>query len=173
MRFQGRCFRAHHPAWAFEPTSGEGARLTGGRFNRKGSAALYLALRLETAVGECSQGFAHRIPPMTLCEYEVDVEPVADLASEEGRKALKVRLDDLQCPWLQLVLDGRKAPSQEVAERLKGEGYAGALVPSFMPGAGPDDVNLVLWAWGDRRPRLVKVHDPEGRLLKSGSKSAK
>ena len=170
MRFQGRCFRAHHPAWAFEPTSGEGARLTGGRFNRKGTPALYLALRLETAVGECAQGFAHRIPPMTLCEYEIDVEPVADLASDEGRRALGIRLEELDCAWLELMLEGRKVPSQEAAERLKRQGYAGALVPSFMPGAGPDDVNLVLWAWGNRRPWLVRVHDPEGRLGRSGSK---
>lgn len=166
MRFQGRCFRAHHPAWAYDPTSGEGARLTGGRFNRKGTEALYLSLRLETAVGECSQGFAHRIPPMTLCEYEVDVDPVADLASGEGRDALGIRLEELACPWLALTMDGQKAPSQEVAERLEHEGFAGALVPSFIPGAGPEDVNLVLWKWGSRRPRLVRVHDPEGRLVK-------
>jgi RES domain-containing protein len=164
LRFRGRCFRAHDPGWSFDPLSGEGARLRGGRFNAKGKAALYLSLRVETAVGECAQGFVHRIPPLTLCEYEVDCDPIADLSSDERRAAHGVAMAELGCPWLMLMLNGEKVLSQEVAKRLEGEGHAGMLVPSFFPGAGAKDVNLILWRWGDRLPARVRVHDPERRL---------
>jgi RES domain-containing protein len=46
-------------------------------------------------------------------------------------------------------------------------GHAGILVPSFAPGAGPDDHNLVLWRWGARRPHKIRVYDPSGRLPKN------
>src|SRR3546814_4807925 len=72
LRFEGRCFRGHDPAWSFSPVSGEGAAITGGRFNRKGEPTLYLALDIMTAVSECTQGFSHRLQPLTMCEYDVD-----------------------------------------------------------------------------------------------------
>jgi len=40
------------------------------------------------------------------------------------------------------------------------------LVPSFVPGATADDLNLVLWSWSERAPRQVSVFDPSGRLPK-------
>ena len=44
MRFEGLAYRAHNPRWSWAPTSGEGARLHGGRFNAKGDrGALPLA----------------------------------------------------------------------------------------------------------------------------------
>lgn len=42
----------HVPRWAVAPTSGAGARKHGGRFNRPGVDALYLALETETAIRE-------------------------------------------------------------------------------------------------------------------------
>ena len=45
-------FRLHSPRWATTPTSGAGAGKHGGRANRIGVDALYLALELETAVAE-------------------------------------------------------------------------------------------------------------------------
>lgn len=169
MRFQGRCFRAHDPRWAFDPVSGEGARIRGGRFNPQGKPALYLSLRIETAIGECSQGFSRRIPPLTICEYEVDCDPVADLSGEEVRAEHKVSLEALECPWLDLMLMGKPVPSHKAAQGLEMQGYVGVIVPSFFPGARPSDLNLVLWSWSDRRPNLVQVHDPESRLPRDGS----
>jgi hypothetical protein len=67
-----------------------------------------------------------------------------------------------------------KSPTQRLAEDLKANGFAGLLVRSFAKGAsggatggnmGPD-LNLVLWAWGPRRPRLLRVVDDEGRLTR-------
>ena len=37
-------------------------------------------------------------------------------------------------------------------------------VRSFAVGTGPDDLNLVLWRWGDERPVRVVLVDDEGRL---------
>jgi RES domain-containing protein len=141
--------------------------LRGGRFNPEGKAALYLALRPETAIAECAQGFAHRMPPITLCDYDVDCEPIADLSTEDGRAAHNVGMAELNCPWMALMLEGKKVPSHQVADRLAAEGFVGVLVPSFAPGARPADLNLVLWDWGDAPPKLVRVHDPAKRLPKN------
>lgn len=164
MRFAGRCFRGHDPGWSFSPTSGEGARIAGGRFNPLGKPALYLATSIDTAIGECLQGFANRMPPLTLCEYDVDCDPVADLSTGAGRKAHKVSLEALSCPWKALMAQGEPVPSWTVASDMAAEGFAGMLVPSFFVGATAEHVNLVLWSWSDALPTMVKVHDPSGRL---------
>lgn len=166
MRFQGRCFRGHDPAWSFTPLSGEGAAITGGRFNRKGEPILYLALSIIGAVSECTQGFAQRLQPLTICEYDVDCAEVADLRTDEGREQHGVRLEDLACGWLTCQLERREAPSWLVADKLRDENYCGILVPSFVPGAPASHQNLVLWTWGPDRPHKVSVYDPSGRLPK-------
>lgn len=48
-------YRMLVPKWAVAPTSGAGAAKHGGRANRSGVAALYLALDIETAVKEYQQ----------------------------------------------------------------------------------------------------------------------
>ena len=48
-------YRAHMPEWASLPRSGAGAALKGGRFNREGVEALYLALDEVTALREYQQ----------------------------------------------------------------------------------------------------------------------
>ena len=87
MRFAGRYYRGHDPDWSFTPLSGAGAALTGGRFNRKGEPTLYLSLDVMASFGECTQGFTHRLQPLTMCEYEVDCEDVVDLRDDAARSA--------------------------------------------------------------------------------------
>ena len=164
MRFAGRCYRGHDPAWSFSPISGEGAALTGGRFNRKGQATLYLSLDIMTAVGECTQGFSHRLKPLTMCEYDVDCEDIADLRDAAGREKHAVEWVELDCGWLTFQRERRGAPSWLVADRLRTEGYSGILVPSFVPGSTDANQNLVLWQRGPDRPHQVNVYDPSGRL---------
>ena len=164
MRFAGRGFRGHDPLWSFAPLSGEGAAITGGRFNRIGEPTLYLSLSIVTAVAECTQGFGRRLQPLTICEYDIDCDPVADLREEAGRDALGIPLADLACPWLSLALAGREPPSRLIIDRLRDHGFVGTLVPSFVPGASTSDHNLMLWRWGADLPNLVTVHDPGGRL---------
>ncbi|KXF77989.1 hypothetical protein ATN84_24580 [Paramesorhizobium deserti] len=166
MRFVGTCYRAHDPRWAFKPTSGDGAAIRGARFNPKGVSALYLGLSIMTAVKEANQGFAHRIDPCVLCSYAIDCEDVADLTTEEGRKAYSVHLDEMACAWANALADGERPSSWSVYDRLVTQGVAGILAPSFAPGAEADDLNLVLWEWGPDLPHKVAVFDPSGRLPK-------
>lgn len=167
MRFKGRCYRGHDPAWSFSPLSGEGAAIRGGRFNRKGEPALYLSLDVITAVGECTQGLTQRLQPLTMCEYDVDCEDIADLRATSGRSRHRVKLADVACPWLTFQLAGKEAPSWKVADRLQAAGHAGIIVPSFVPGAAPASSNLILWTWSSDPPHRVQVFDPSGRLPKN------
>jgi RES domain-containing protein len=166
LRFQGTCFRAHDPKWAFSPLSGDGAKTHGGRFNPKGVPALYLALTIDGMIVEMTHGFAHRLDPLTICSYQVDVDDVIDLKSDHGRKANGVALAALVCAWADDVANGRYPASWTIADRLIAQGAAGVLVPSFAVGAKSDMTNLVLWRWGPSLPHRVEVHDPSGRLPK-------
>lgn len=167
MRFRGRCYRAHDPAWSFSPLSGEGAATTGGRFNRKGERTLYLSLDVMTSIGECTQGFVNRLLPLAMCEHDVDCDGVADLRDDAARSAHGTPLAELACAWLTFHLAGKPAPSWLAADRLKAVGHNGILVPSFVPGATEANVNLVLWRWGPDLPTKVLVYDPTGRLPKN------
>jgi RES domain-containing protein len=168
VHLKTRAWRAHDPRWSFQPISGRGAAITGGRFNAKGTEALYLALNPMTALAECTQGFAARIQPLTLCEYDVDAEAIADLTKAETRDALGVTEVELGCPWLTFQRAGRIAPSQAIARELVRKGYNGAIVQSFAPGVAEGSANLVLWKWSDRLPCRVMVYDPDGRLGSEG-----
>jgi RES domain-containing protein len=167
VHFKGRAYRGHDPFWSFAPISGEGARLTGGRFNRKGQATLYLSLDPVTAVMEITQGFSNRLPPITLCEYDVDCIDIADLRDEASQAAYDIKPDDMACAWMSHQLAGRIAPSQAIATKLRCRRYAGALVPCYVPGANANDINLVLWNWGPHLPHRVSVFDPNRRLPKN------
>src|SRR3546814_9985687 len=96
-----------------------------------------------TAVSECTQGFSHRLQPLTMCEYDVDCAEVADLRDEKGRKRHGVELVDLACGWLTCLRDRREAPSWLVADKLRNEDFCGILVPSFAPGAPASHHTLV------------------------------
>ncbi len=164
MIFKGRAYRAHDPRWSFQPISGRGAAITGGRFNVKGQQALYLALSPITALAECTQGFAQRMLPLTLCEYDIDCADIIDLTDPAMRAAEGVVFDDMACAWMTNQRAGKVAPSQALARVLIKKGYTGSLVPSFVPGIADGATNLVLWRWGDRVLNRVEVYDPDGRL---------
>ena len=117
-----------------------------------------------TSFGECTQGFTNRLLPLTMCEYDVDCEAIADLRDDGARTSHGVSLDELGCGWLSYQLARKQALSWFVADRLKATGHIGILVPSFVPGATAANVNLVLWRWGPDLPHKVDVYDPSGRL---------
>jgi RES domain-containing protein len=169
VRLATRAWRAHDPRWSFDPVSGTGAAIRGGRFNAKGTSALYLSLDPITALAECTQGFSQRMLPLTLCEYDVDVEAVADLSGDSGCAALDIDPADLACPWLLQQLSGKPVPSQRLAKRLVADGYAGAIAPSFVPNISTGAANLVLWRWDATLPCRVLVHDPKSRLPRDQS----
>lgn len=164
MRWQGICYRAHDPKWAWASTSGEGAAARGGRFNPIGVPTLYLALTLEGLLLEMGHGFGHRFDPLTICSYEVDVADVVDLRGEADRAAQGVALAEMGCAWGSDLAARRIPPSWKIAKTLIAKDAAGILTPSFANGAGPGTANLVLWRWGLTLPHRVKVHDPGRRL---------
>ena len=147
--------------------SGEGARRHGGRFNRRGVPALYSSLAPLTAILE-AQPLGRPMQPLTLCAYQVDVEPVFDALDGEQRRDAEVNESDLVCPtWEADMLAGAIPASHAVADRLIAAGYAGMRVRSFAAGASGDDINLVLWSWSSSRPNRVTLIDDEGRLSRS------
>ena len=168
-RHVGRAYRAHNPRWAFAPTSGRGAGLHGGRFNPPDLDTLYLSERQETAWLEAQHGLAFKPQPLTICAYDINCTGMVDLTGATVRAELGVTLDDLGCAWEAIIDRGGRPPTWVLADMLRGFRRAGARVPSFAPGAGPRDINLVLWDWSDHLPRRVRVIDDEGRLPRDQS----
>ena len=103
--------------------------------------------------------------PLTLCAYRVDVEPVFDATDASHLAALGIESGELSSPhWEAQMLAGALPAPQALADRLIAEGYAGMRVQSFADDADSEDVNLVLWRWGDALPARVELIDDEGRL---------
>lgn len=163
MRFKGLLYRALNPVYARDPLSGEGARRYGGRFNPKGMPALYTSQSVMTAIREANQ--VGTLQPTTLVAYEADSGPIFDATDavaldDEGLTPETLATDDWR---LRMQAEG-KAPTQGLAERLKGAGFAGMQVRSFAKGADAHDMNLVLWAWGADLPARLRLVDDQGRL---------
>lgn len=164
MRLTGIVYRAHNPRWSFDPLSGRGATLFGGRFNAVGQEALYTSRRFESAWLEAPQGFPFKPQPLTLVAYEVDCEDVVDLTDPASRAEFGISLTDMACPWEDLALRRQDVPSWRIADRLNEHGVAAIIVPSYAPGANGDDVNVVFWRWHDTPPHAVRLVDDMGRL---------
>lgn len=167
MKFEGTCYRGHDPRWAFNPLSGAGAALKGGRFNPVGRAALYLSLDLTTVFLEASQGFLHKVTPLTIVSYSVDCTDIHDLTDPAVLRALAIDPTALSDAWALALAERRRPRCWDVAEQLIDGGAAGIIVPSFAPGAGEANKNLVLWRWGDVHPHKVEAFDPSNSLPKN------
>ena len=78
-------YRFLTPKWSHLPSSGAGAAQNGGRFNRPGAEAVYLAREVETAHAEYRQDSAI-VPPGTLVAYRLSVDEVVDfmIRSQDG-----------------------------------------------------------------------------------------
>lgn len=163
MRFQGKLFRALNPLYARDPLSGYGAELHGGRFNPRGTPALYASLSVATALREANQ--VGDLQPTLLVSYEADIGKIFDTRDEAELKRFGMDSATLADPsWRDRMKAEGKAPTQDFARRLIALDHDGLLVRSFAPGATDDDLNLVLWRWGSEPPsRLVPIDD-EGRL---------
>lgn len=163
MRYQGLLYRALNPVWARDPMSGEGARRYGGRFNPKGMPALYTSLSIMTALREANQ--IGTLQPTTLVAYQADLHRVFDTGDPDQLRDLGLQAADLAADdWRFRMQQDGKAPTQLLAERLTADGYVGMQVRSYAKGATAEDLNIVLWSWGDDSLRLV---DDEQRLVRA------
>ncbi|MGF6851424.1 RES domain-containing protein [Paraburkholderia sp. CI3] len=91
-------YRMHVPKWAVAPTSGAGAGRHGGRANRIGLNALYLALDVNTAVLEYQQ-VSPLMPPGTLISYQLSVDPVVDFTGGYQGGTWSAVWEDFYCDW--------------------------------------------------------------------------
>lgn len=161
-RYAGPLYRALNPVYAREPLSGRGAELYGGRFNARGTPALYTALDPATALRESSQ--AGSLQPTVLVSYRADLGPVFDSRDAGALEARGMSAGALADPgWRAAMLDGRPVPTQEFARALVSDGFAGLLVRSYAKGASATNLNIVLWRWTDEGSALAVIDD-EDRL---------
>lgn len=164
--YSGKLYRALNPIYAREPMSGEGARRYGGRFNPKGTPALYCSLSIFTAVREANQ--VGNLQPTTLVSYAAEIEGIFDSRDEAALRAEGMDAAALSAAtWRDEMKAKGEARTQAFARNLIAKGYHALLVRSFAPGASAHDLNLVLWQWGDLPPARLTLIDDEERL--SGS----
>jgi RES domain-containing protein len=161
--YRGKLYRALNPIYARQPLSGRGAELYGGRFNPKGTPALYFSLSALTALREANQ--VGNLQPTTFVSYEAETEGVFDGRDEVALRAEGIDADALADPtWRdQMKLSG-EARTQSFVRAILAKGYRALIVRSFAPGAGRHDLNLVLWEWGAAAPARLTLIDEEGRL---------
>ncbi|MHA6326350.1 RES family NAD+ phosphorylase [Roseivivax sp. CAU 1753] len=161
-RFAGHLYRALNPVYARAPLSGRGAELYGGRFNARGTPALYTALDPGGALREANQ--AGSLQPTVLVSYTADLGPVFDTRNGQELARRGMSEHALADPgWRMKMLDGQTVPTQDFAGSLIADGFAGLLIRSYAKGASETDLNIVLWQWAGPRCDLAVVDD-EKRL---------
>ncbi len=162
MQYRGPLYRALNPVHAREPLSGRGAELYGGRFNAKGTKALYVSLSVMTALREANQ--AGSFQPTTLVSYDAEIDDVFDARDAAALQADGMSPSELaDGTWRDQMKRG-EAKTQAFARALMIRGHNGLLVRSYAPGATEHDLNLVLWRWGDAAPCRLTLIDDENRL---------
>jgi len=153
MDYQGLLYRAVDPRHWGEPLSGAGAAESGQRFNRKGEAALYTALRPQTVLCEKMQGGT--LQPLLIVAINADLTGLFDARDPAelarfGLEAERLGRDD----WAE------RGETHRLVAAVRAAGHPGMLVPSYARGAEAEDVNLVLWEWEGR----LTVVDEDGCL---------
>jgi RES domain-containing protein len=163
LRYAGKLYRALNPIYAREPMSGRGAELHGGRFNPKGTPALYLSLSVTTALREANQ--VGNLQPTTLVSYDAEIDDIFDT-----RDAIALALESISAAmladagWRDEMKASGEAKTQTFAKKLIAAGRTGLLVRSFAVGSTAGDLNLVLWRWGAEAPSRLILIDDENRL---------
>ena len=157
-------YRMHTPRWATAPTSGAGAAAHGGRANRPGTPALYLALEPETAVREYQQ-LSPLMPPGTLVSYTVRLAPVVDFRAGYDATRWPDLWEEFHCDWRELWFNQRvEPPSWVLADETLAAGAKGILFGSALV---PGGTNLVIFSHMLSADDTLLVFDPTGALPKN------
>jgi RES domain-containing protein len=152
-------YRALNPVWSFAPLSGAGAARQGGRWNRAGQAALYLAFDAITAMLEYNQSVEFH--PVTLAEYHITGARLADLTDTRDCDALGIDSKLHNQSWYDVVRRGGIPPQWPVADRLQRLWFDGVVYPSMQ---NPRGKAACLWNWNGLIGPCVTVFDREQRL---------
>lgn len=125
-RWTGLAYR--HISPTFDPLSTRGAELHGGRWNKPGTPALYLALSIETARAEFDRLVALRaqaasdLHPRNLVTVQLDLTGVIDL--QDGSVLRELGAEDGRYENLSTTL------CQSAGEMVVDTGASGLLAPS-------------------------------------------
>lgn len=153
-------YRMHMPKWAVAPLSGAGAAFHGGRANRIGVEALYLALDTDTAIREYQQ-VSTLLPPGTLVTYRVSASPVVDFRAGWQAGHWAPLWESFYCDWRRLWFDQRiEPPSWVLGDQVLAAGAKGILFASGRAGG----TNLVLYPGSCGEADRIEVFDPAGSL---------
>ena len=165
LRLETVAYRVHVPKWSHAPTSGAGAAEHGGRLNRPGVPALYLALDEATALAEYKQ-LSPLLPPGLLVSYEVQVRNVVDFSGGHSGDWDEL-WQELHCDWRRLWFNERvEPPSWLLGDMTLEARGTGILFPSQI---NPSGTNLVLFTEALAEDDMLKVYDPDGRLPRDSS----
>ena len=159
-------FRAHTPQWAVRPTSGAGAALRGGRFNREGVEALYLSLDEVTALREYQQASPF-LPPCTMCSYSATIRGLVDLRQLHRGASWDELWHDWREDWRHLKFEMHiEPPTWVLADMVLAAGHTGILFPSLANDRG---LNIVVYVDRLKNGNSVQVNDPDRRLPRDQS----
>lgn len=154
-------YRMHVPRWAVSPTSGAGAGKHGGRANRLGVEALYLAMETGTAIHEYQQ-VSTLLPPGTLTSYQLTVKPIVDFTSGYNASDWDPIWQDFYCDWRDLWFNQRiEPPSWVIGDLVTASGAKGILFPSRLAKGG---TNFVLFTQMISETDRLDVFDPSNAL---------
>lgn len=156
-------YRMHSPKWASEPVSGRGAAQHGGRANRPGLAALYLALDYDTAIKEFIRR-SELLHPGTLVSYQLNLAPVVDFR-RGFNKSWEPIWEDFNCDWEKLWFNDRiEPPSWVIGDSVVEAGAKGIIFNSVKNLGGH---NLVIYTNQLDESDLLNVIDPNCTLPKN------
>jgi RES domain-containing protein len=141
---------------------GAGAALAGGRFDRPGVEARYLATTAETALAEY-QGESPLLPPATLVTFLVTARDVVDFSGGYSPARWTPIWAEAYCNWKGMAfLEGVEPPSWVIGDIVRDAGHPGILYRSTRNVGG---VCLVLFPDVQSRSDFVaRVHDPARKL---------
>ena len=154
-------YRALTPRWSHDPLSGDGAAITGGRFNPEGYAALYLSSDPKAALYEAAQSQII-IPPKTVCTYQVSIDPVVDFSAGYAAKDWSSEWSVWNMNWRKAWhIDKRRPGTWIIAQELISDGVKGLLFPSIK---AKHHTNLVIFLTNLEASDSITVIDPQGDL---------
>jgi RES domain-containing protein len=160
-------YRAFTPHWAHAPESGAGAAVRGGRFNRPGIEARYLAATTEAALIEYRAESA-LLPPATIASFLVTANNVVDFTEGFHADTWREIWAEAYCNWKMLAfVDDIEPPSWVIGDLVREAGHPGIL---YRSARDPSMTCLVLFPDLAAKTQFrAPVHDPDNRLPRDSS----